>query len=181
MFSFRLYCFFLPNCFLFIINFFLFLIVIRIKTVFIFNTTTFVSIQEPVYFNYYLFINIFYHSMEIKGFENPLSSSTRKRGFKSWLQKLQNFWFFILFSHALLILIFCIIFKANNCSSGNKGVFTITINTVYFHCIYCKCELKLDAYIQILAKILAKECSEYTFNQGLRDTLKCATDFSACY
>lgn len=74
---------------------------------------------------------------------------------------------------------FYVIFKENNSSSRTKGVFTITINTVYFHCIYCKYTLKWDIYIQIRSKILAEECSEYIFNQGLRDTLKCATDFSA--
>jgi hypothetical protein len=71
-----------------------------------------------------------------------------------------------------------VVFKENRGSSGNAGVFTITINTVYFHCIYCKCAVKTGSYIQIWYKILAKEHSELIFNQGLRDAPKCVTDFS---
>jgi len=56
-------------------------------------------------------------------------------------------------------------FKHN--SNGNKGVLTITINTVYFHCIYCKYVLISYVYIQLLSKILAKEHSEYRFNIDL--------------
>lgn len=117
--------------------------------------------------------------MDMKGSKNLLFSSMRKRGFKSNLQGLWNFKFFILFWWCLMMLIFYAVFKLKNSSIGNKGVFTITINTVYFHCIYCKYTLKSEVYIQNWSQILAKEHSEYIFNQGLRDTLKCATDFSA--
>lgn len=97
--------------------------------------------------------------------------SIRKEGFKFNLHWFWNSESFISGVLSLKTLVFMGVFKVKVVSSGSVRVFTITINTVYFHCIYCKHSLKLLAYKPILHKILTKEDPEYRFHLSLLGVL----------
>jgi len=89
---------------------------------------------------------IFFHPKERIRVQSPLT-----------LHNCLIFRFLFRFKQRLFFLFSFWNLKVSAISSGSKGVFTITINKVYFHCIYCKCDPKSVAYIPMSPKILVKE------------------------